>query len=362
MKHARSTLIYLSGCLGLSHFLVGCGFFRDEEVAARTPAAQIQTDQEQSPTSTSRSRNNFYADGIAATVNGKVITRSEVRDGVALIRERFLMEQQLLSQQERERRLRALEKEGLDALIERELILAEYDKRGFPVKPQHVDAQINYRIRQQFGGDRDKFVEAMRQAGITMRKFREDQIKMIKVIRMKTAVAADKTRPPSPKEVQAYYNKNINEYRDEGTLRVRTITIPKRPRRDPLATEKSQRLLVQDIHHKLKRGGDFAELARTYSHDSAARQGGDRGIIDKQTLQPLLTINAYNLKAGELSEIIEDARNYYILYVEARHYGKAQPLSEVREDIENSLIAEQKEEIVAKWVESLRSRALIKRY
>lgn len=258
--------------------------------------------------------------------------------------------------------MRELENEGLDALIERELILAEYDKRGFPVKPQHVDAQINYRIREQFGGDRDKLVAALREAGITMRKFREDQEKTIKILRMKGAIAQDKTRPPSPKEVQDYYQKHLNDYRDEGTLRVRTITIPKRPSRDPLASEESQRRLVQDIHQKLKRGGNFADLATTYSQDSAARNGGDRGIIDKKTLQPLLTINAYNLEAGETSEIIEDAYNYYILRVDSRQYGKAQPLSEVRDEIETALVGAQKDAVISKWVEGLRSRALIKRY
>jgi parvulin-like peptidyl-prolyl isomerase len=347
------------GVIGLSQGLVSCGLFGDREVSSTTgQAAQISAPERKSQVR--RSSSNSFSDGIAATVNGKVITKSEVRQ--AIEREKFLMDQQLLRPGERERRLKALEDEGLDALIERVLILAEYDKRGFPVKPQHVDAHINSRIRQQFGGDREKLVEALRRSGITMRKFREDQEKAIKILRMKMAVARDKTRPPSPKEVQAYYNKNINDYRDEGTLRVRTITIPKRSRRDREATEKSQQLLAQDIHHKVKRGGNFAELAQTYSEDSAARNGGDRGVIDKQTLSPLLTINAFNLEAGETSEIIEDARNYYILKVDSRQYGKAQPLSEVREEIEASLVGEQREEIVSKWVAGLRRRALIKQY
>ena len=73
----------------------------------------------------------------------------------------------------------------------------------------------------------------------------------------------------------------------------------------------------------------------------------------------LLTMNAYNLKAGETSEIIEDQHNYYLLKVDSRQYGKAQPLSEVQDGIEKTLIAAQKEEVVDKWVESLRKRALI---
>ena len=320
MRNSRRTLITLGGCLCLSQFLGSCGIFRrggaDEVATTANDAAQVQATRPQATNQTRSGQNNNYGDGISATVNGKVITRSEVRD--AIVREKFLLQQQVFTPAERKRREHKLETEGLDALIERELILAEYNKRGVPVKPQHVDAQVNFRIRQQFGGDRQKFVAALRQSGITLRKFREEQVKTIKVLRMKQAIARDKTRPPSPSEVQSYYKKHINDYRDdEGTLRVRTLTVPKRPR---------------------------------------------RGIIDKQTLQPLLTINAFNLKAGETSEIIEDNINYYILFVESRQYGKAKPLSEVREDVENNIVADQKQAIVDKWVKNLRDRALIKRY
>ena len=359
MSIPRQTLI----CLGLSQLLVSCGLFRESDDVFENPtnnAARVQENRRTEVPRTPGSRGNGFADGIAATVNGKVVTRSEVRGSVA--QEAFLLQQQVLSPADRKKRLRELEKEGLDALINRKLILTEYNKRGYPVKAQHVDSQINYRVREQFGGDRKKFVEALRQTGITMRKFRSDQEDTIKILRMKQAIAQDKTRQPSSQEVQRYYNKNINDYRDDGTVSVRTLMLPKQDRRDPMASPKSQRLRAQDIHRQLKSGSSFATLAKKYSRDSAARNGGNRGIIDKQTLQPLLTMNAYNLKAGETSEIIEDQRNYYLLKVDSRQYGKAQPLSEVQDGIEKTLIAAQKEKIVDKWVKSLRERALIKTY
>lgn len=350
-------------CLGLSQFLVSCSLFREKDTVFENPTnntAQVQPDRRVQTPQSSASRRNAFADGMAATVNGKVVTRSEVRGAVA--QEAFLLQRQGMTPQEAKKRLATLEKEGLSALIDRKLILAEYNKRGFPVKDQHVDSQINFRIRKQFGGDRKAFVEALRKAGITMRKFRSDQEDTIKILRMKEAVARDKTRTPSGQAIQSYYNKNINRYRDEGTVSVRTITIPKMDRRDPMASPKSQKLLAQDVHSRLKRGGNFAEQAKKYSRDSVARNGGNRGIIGKQDLQPLLTINAYALEAGQISDVIEDQRNYYILKVDSRQYGKAEPLSEVREGIEKTLIAEQKEKVVEKWVKGLRSRALIKTY
>ena len=363
MMIPRRQAILLGAGLCLGQGLAGCALFRgDKTVGVSTDqgAWVEQNDPGEVPPTSNAIRSNYFADGIAATVNGKVITRSEVR--IVVVQEYMLLEQLVLTPAERERRVSQLEWEGMEALIERELILAEYDKLGIPVKPRLVDAEVNYRIRQGFGGDREKFIAGLRQFGITMRKFRENQVRIIKVQMMKSHMTRDKTRPPTPGEVEEYYQRNIDDYRGEGTIHVRTITIPKRMPWDPLATEEGQRTLVQDIHGKLENGGDFAELARTYSWDSVAEAGGDRGIIGKETLQPLLTMSAYNLPPGELSEIIEDGNNYYILYMESRQYGEAQPLSEVREDVESNIVAEQKQKVIDKWVESLRQRAFIKTY
>ncbi len=340
--------------------LTGCGLFGGGGQQVNNPAAQVSdpSKPERNPRTSAAARQ--HADGIAAIVNNQVITRSEVRDAVAY--QRFILEQQVLSPAEKSRRIRKMEREGLDALITNELILGEYDKRGIPVRARDVDAQVNYIIRKQFGGDRNRLVEALRQAGTTMRRFREEQVKTIKIMRMRSAVSHKKTRPPSPREVQDYYRQNIGDYRAEGTLRLRTITIPKRSRRDRFATPKSQRLLAQDIRTKLGRGTSFAEMARTYSEDSVARNGGDRGTVTRETLNPLLTANAFAMKAGQTSEVIEGPNNYYIIKVDSRQYGKASPLSEVRDDVEQNLIAQQRQKLVDNWVANLKRRALIKIY
>ena len=302
-----------------------------------------------------------FADGIAATVNGKVITKSEVRQEVGYVR--LILQRQPMDAGERSRRLRELEQKSLEALIDRELFLARYDKAGIPVKARHVNTQIDARIRDQFGGDRAKFTEALRQSGVTMRRFREKQVDSIKVIRMKQFVAQGKTRTPSPREVQRYYEENLTDYRDEGTLKLRTLLIRKRSQRDPLATPTTQRLLAQEVQRKLTQGANFPAMAKTYSEDSAASQGGDRGTITREgPLNAFLTNNAFAMKAGQVSEIIEDQNNYYILKVDSRQYGKASPLSEVRDDVEQNLLAQQRQAIVDKWLKNERKRALIKTY
>ena len=365
MMNSKRVFHGLCGLVLLVPGLTSCGMFggsRPEPLAQTPVAAAAAGSQNQVKRKPTRATGKPFADGIAATVNGRVITKSEVREAVML--QRFAISQKVRDPKERQRQMRNIEEKGLDVLIERELTLSEYDKLGGPVQPQHIDSQVNHIIRVRFGGDRDQFIQALRESGITMRKFREDQAKAIKVIRMKAAITRGKTRPPSPREVNDYYKKNIADYREEGTLRVRTINLRKRSMKDPLATPKTQFARAQDILRKLKRGEDFAALARQYSEDSVASKGGDRGQIAREssTLNRVLTNVAFQMKAGEVSEIIESQTGFYIVKVDSRQYGRTAPLNEVRDEIENILQSEQRQDLVDAWVATQKKRAMIKRY
>src|ERR1022692_4817823 len=94
--------------------------------------------------------------GIAAVVNGKVITRSEVREAVEAQTQNIRVTVRDMSEQQR--LLDELHEHALDALIERQLVLSEFDKMGGSIRPEYVDDEINNIVRDNFQGDRDKFI------------------------------------------------------------------------------------------------------------------------------------------------------------------------------------------------------------
>jgi parvulin-like peptidyl-prolyl isomerase len=298
-------------------------------------------------------------DGIAATVNGRVITRGEAREAVAA--RRFLIARQEKNPAERRRLLQEAEREGLEDLIDRELILSEFEKKGGSMREHYVDAEVNRFIRENYNNDRKAFLKELREAGVTLRKFRETREQQLIVSYMQADTVRN-TPPPTPSEVNAYYQRNVADYREEGQVRLRTITIPKSPPGDLTASESSQRALAADILRRIRAGSDFSEMARQYSADSVAKDGGDRGYIGRDTLRQDLTDVAFSLKTGEVSDILEDSRNYYILYVEDRRYGRTAPLSEVRDEVERRVQQEQQKKLVDAWLDRLRRRAVIRYY
>src|SRR5246127_2327042 len=104
-------------------------------------------------------------DGVAAIVNGDVITFSQVQE-VSGPRERTLREQytgQELIEKIKEARLSAL-----NDLIDRQLIVQEFKKKQYSMPEYVVDDQIQNIIKDDFAGDRQSFLRTLNAQGYTL--------------------------------------------------------------------------------------------------------------------------------------------------------------------------------------------------
>ncbi|MBA2743319.1 MAG: SurA N-terminal domain-containing protein, partial [Chthoniobacterales bacterium] len=88
-------------------------------------------------------------DGIAATVNGDVITFSQVR-GLTAPRERLLRQQ--LRGAELEKQIKTVREGALKDLIDRQLIIQSFRKEKLGLPDYFVEQRTNDVIRENFGG------------------------------------------------------------------------------------------------------------------------------------------------------------------------------------------------------------------
>ena len=72
-------------------------------------------------------------------------------------------------------------------------------------------------------------------------------------------------------------------------------------RREPDDAQKlaEAKTKADDIEARLHAGGDFSQLARSFSDGTTAAQGGDLGQYKKGQLDPLFEQKTFGLKAGE---------------------------------------------------------------
>lgn len=293
---------------------------------------------------------------ISAVVNGKPITSSEVREAVK-------MQEQLIQMTVKDPRAAAarmgeLRESALYALIERQLVLSEFEKLGGSIKAQYIDDDINNIIRESYKGDREKFLQDLAKNDMTIKKFRDQREKTMVVSVLRARQTKD-LPPPTPAQVESFYRKNAAKFRDKDYIKFSTITIPKYPVGDAGASPESQKKLAEEIRTKISNGADFPTMAKTYSQDSRAELGGDWGMQERAGLSPEIADVAFELKTGSVSRVTEVGSNYMIIFCEAKEPGNQEPLEKVRPQIEKVISSEMGRDAVNRWLSGLAAKAII---
>jgi peptidyl-prolyl cis-trans isomerase C len=116
---------------------------------------------------------------------------------------------------------------------------------------------------------------------------------------------------------------------------------------------------AKDVIADLKKGGDFAEIAKTKSMDPSGKQnGGDLGFFSREEMVPEFSEAAFKLKDGETTaDPVKTQFGWHVIRVEARRTGSP-AIEEMREQITNDL----SQELVTGMVGKLREGAKVERF
>ncbi len=136
----------------------------------------------------------------------------------------------------------------------------------------------------------------------------------------------------SDSEIEDYYRENEQQFTDPESVKVSRIFLPFEDKEKQLVEAEGQNVL-----EKIKKGQDFAELARLYSKDEKASEGGDWGPYEWRTLSPQEQEEIEKLSEGGNSDLIESEEGMSILKVTERKPPRKRPLEEVKDRIQNIL-------------------------
>jgi peptidyl-prolyl cis-trans isomerase SurA len=293
--------------------------------------------------------------GIAAVVNGDVITYSQVRELVEP-RERLLRSQ--FQGDELVAKIKEVRLAALKDLIDRQLIIQSFNKEGYQIPQHYIDQEVEQVIRDSFGGDRNTFIKTLQAQNFTIGEFKKMETEKMMVQAMRAKNAKPTTVIP-PGKIDQYYQQHRDQFSSKGEVKLRMIMIPGN---DSSGSSTAQKALAEEILGKLVHGAEFDGMARIYSEDSTREVGGDWGWVEQKTLAPPLEQAAFNLPVGKLSNIVELGGNYYILKVEDKRGGVSRPLAEVHAEIQKKLEQEEAQRVQERWLTSLRQKAYIKTF
>lgn len=293
--------------------------------------------------------------GIQAVVHDSIITVQEIQDMtdpyVDTLRRQYGDRPSVLEQ-----KVNDAAKQNMETLVERELILHEFETAGYNMPESIVDQQLDDYIKAKYG-DRVTLTKTLQQEGITFEKFRQQYKDRIIESAMREKNIS-KEIMISPHKIEAYYLDHKDDFKEEDKVKLRMIVLTNAPEADTTQTRK----LAEEIVQRLKGGASFADMATVYSQGSQQKEHGDWGWIDKSVLRKELADVAFQLKPGETSGVIETPNAFYIMLVEDRHAAHVKDLSDVRDEIEKILLEKEHERLQKQWIEKLRKKTFIREF
>lgn len=298
--------------------------------------------------------------GIAAKVNGKVITKNEVS---FMLAPRYA---QLATQYPRrgpqfETEFKAAKDEILKELIDRAIIMDESKQLGASIKPHIIDEEVKRQIRELYNGDEEKFRAELKRSRLTMEGYREmTREKMIvQVMRMQQVSEAP---PPLPNEIQKEYDEVKSTLRDKSkdVISFQKIFIPASDAENPSATPESQLSLAEDLVHQIANGKDFTELAKQHSKDAYAETGGVQENVGRMDLSPEFAAIIFDAPVGKVIGPLLDPLGFTIVKPTKIELGPPPPLdTKLRELIEDRVRRKKTSVQYERWIESRRKKAMI---
>lgn len=297
--------------------------------------------------------------GIAAKVNGTVITKNEVGFMLAPIYAQ-LATQFPRRGPEFERQFKEAQEKVLQELIDRRIILDEFKQLGAAIRPQLIDEEIKRQVREMYNGDESKLRDELKRSRLTMEGYRSITREKMVVQAMRAQQFSD-APPPLPNEIQAEYEEIKLTLRDVTSDKItfRKIFIPTTDAENPIASPETQLALAEDIVKQLNGGKSFEELARTYSKDAFVEQGGLQEKLPRTDLSPEFAAILFDAPEDKVIGPLQDPRGFTIAKVIEKHLGVPPPLSSVRPMIEERVRRKKTSGQYDRWIESRRKRAMI---
>lgn len=291
-------------------------------------------------------------DGIEAIVHDSVVTRYEVEvftDPVA----RQLRSQYANRPEVFEREYLKVRNESREQLLERQLVLRDYEASGYSLPESVIEEAVQEEIDRV--GGRTKLTKTLQAEGMTFEKFRR-QIRDRYIVRALQGKNISSLIIISPHKIETYYLAHQDDFKLEDQVKLRMIVLNKANVADTASVSRR----AEEIRTKIKEGVPFSEMAQINSEGSHRGQGGDWGWIERKVLRKELSDVAFNLKPGDLSEVIETPEACYLMLVEEKRTTHVKPLTDVQEEIERTLLDQEQSRLQKQYIDRLKKKTFVR--
>lgn len=268
----------------------------------------------------------YIAIGVIAASAIFLLMSFGQNNGVASVNGKEISKDELYAQM-----LKTNGTETLDLMISEEIVRQEAEKEDITVSDEEIEAEIAV-YEEQYGGA-EELDSALAASGMTVESLKEE---------VQTYVKIEKLIGPgieiTDEQIQTYFDENKESLGQSKQVEASHI----------LTATKEE---AEEVQAKLAEGGDFAELAKEYSTDTAsAENGGELGAFGAGEMAPAFEEAAFAMKVDDISKPVETEFGFHIIKVTGKTEAAAATLENSKEEIKELLFEEQLNSEYTTWL------------
>ena len=295
-------------------------------------------------------------DGLAAKVDDECIM---IGDVLAEVRRNPAAREQFAAAARDKAKLTALYQAAIDTLIDRKLILKAAAEKKMEMQEWVIDNRVREIVKENFNGDRNELEAELQKSNTPFEEWRNVIREDLIIAGMRYQIIEKYAQQVSPREMRAEYDAHRARYSDEASATVSVILLKPAAEGQPSVKDRAN-----DILKKLGApDADFAALAREYSSDSHAKDGGVwKDVNPEEAFRPEIADEIAKLKVGEHSGLVDLDGWGFIVRKDAESAAKTLSFSEAYDRIMRNVRRDNAAKAYEDWMKRLRAEAFIKTY
>jgi parvulin-like peptidyl-prolyl isomerase len=295
---------------------------------------------------------------ILVKVNGDIITKTDLeqRQVVALRARNIETRDRAALQKAIEELTPQLVAEAVD-----ELLLTQRGRElGYRLSDERFKAIVeNIKKENKIESD-EQFEAALQSEDMTLADLRKVIEKQMLISQVQQAEVTAKIGV-SETEERAYYDAHLAEFTKpvEITLREILVSVASDGKAVNVGLDEEARAKAEDLRARAVSGESFERLAADYSDSPSKANGGLIGPIKQDEIaQNLLELLA-KLKPGDVTEVLRTRNGYQLLKLESASEAVTMPFEQARSDVADKVYAQKRRGELVKYIQKLRSQAII---
>ncbi len=161
-------------------------------------------------------------------------------------------------------------------------------------------------------------------------------------------------------DAEDFYKKNPDQFKSPEQVRASHILVKVEADAKPEVVVEKQKA-AQAIADRVKKGEDFAKLAKELSEDPSAKQNsGDLDFFTKEAMVPEFSKAAFAMKKDEISDPVRSEFGFHVIKVTDRKDAETVTLEKARPQLIAYLKNQKKQAEIEKVVQDVRAKADVK--